>query len=297
MNRAATDAEDSIGVTLSEIARAAVMLFVNMKGELLLQLRDDKPEIRYPNHWGVVGGHVEAGETFEQALVREVAEEVELTATAYEYWETRESPGYSIAMFAARLDQPAESLTLHEGQRVEFFSPQAAMMLPLVPWLAEVLPRFVRSGLYQRLCPDALPPGNTEAASVIFVNRDGELLLRLRGSQPGLPFPSMWDLIGGAMEEGEPAEDAAVRETLEELGLVLEHYLYWGDIRGIVLIHVFMAPLDVPAAALELTEGERVEWFEPEAALRLPLVPYMVRLIPQFVSTPPYKTLYGLPET
>jgi 8-oxo-dGTP diphosphatase len=273
------------------------MLFVNAEGELLLQLRDDKPEIRHPNHWGTIGGHVEAGETFEQALVREVAEEVELVATGYEYWETHESPGHSLAMFAARLDQPAESLTLHEGQRVEFVSPQAAMMLPLVPWLAEELPRFVRSELYQRLCPEALPPGNAEAASVIFVNRDGELLLSLRGSQPGLPFPSMWDLIGGAMEEGETPEDAAVRETLEELGLVLEDFLYWGDIRGVVLIHVFLAPLDVPAASLALTEGERVAWFEPQAAMALPLVPYMERLIPQFTSTPPYSDLFGPRKT
>jgi 8-oxo-dGTP diphosphatase len=273
------------------------MLFVNGGGELLLQLRDDKPEIRFPAHWGVIGGQVEAGESFEEALARETIEEIELTVNDYEYWDTHESPGYSVAMFAARLDRPAEALSLHEGQRVQWFSPQSAMMQPLVPWLAEVLPRFVRSEVYGRLCPEAPAPGNDEAASVIFVNRDGELLLRLRGSQAGLPFPGMWDLIGGAMEEGETAEDAAVRETLEEVGLVLEHYLYWGEIRGVVLIHVFMAPLDLPAEAIALQEGERIEWFEPESALKLPLVPYMERLIPQFVSTPPYRDLYSKQAT
>ena len=90
------------------VVRVAAMLFVNAKGELLLQLRDDKPEIRFPNHWGVIGGHVEDGETFEDCLVREVSEEIELDARAYEYWDTHESAGYSIAMFAARLDEPAE---------------------------------------------------------------------------------------------------------------------------------------------------------------------------------------------
>jgi 8-oxo-dGTP diphosphatase len=103
----------------------------------------------------------------------------------------------------------------------------------------------------------------------------------------------MWDLIGGAMEEGETPEDAAVRETLEELGLVLEDFLYWGDVRGVVLIHVFAAPLDLSADSLALTEGERVEWFDPASATQLPLVPYMTRLIPQFVETPPYRDLYG----
>jgi 8-oxo-dGTP diphosphatase len=268
------------------------MLFVNAKGEVLLQLRDDTPEIRYPNHWGVGGGHVEEGETFEQALVREVAEEVEIEAAGYEFWQLYETPGTEVAMYASQLDQAAESLVLHEGQRVEFFTPQAAMMQPLVPWLAKVLPDFVRSGLYRQFAPAALPSGNAEAASVIFVNREGQLLLRLRDDRPHILFPNRWDLIGGAMEDGESAEDAAVRETLEELGLVLEHFLSWGDLRGIVLIHVFMAPLDIAAESLELSEGQRVAWFAPGEAMELPLVPYMERLIPQFTSTPPYSDLF-----
>ena len=268
-----------------------------LRGSSCCRLRDDKPEIRHPNCWGVVGGAVESGETFEEALIREVAEEIEEPAVDFEQWKQRETAAASVSMFAARLDKPAASLKLNEGQRVEFVSPQAAMMLPLVPWLAEELPTFVRADLYRRLCPDVLPPGNAEAASVIFVNRDGELLLRLRDDRQDIPFPARWDLIGGAMEAGESPEDAAVRETLEELGLVLEEFLYWGDIRGIVLLHVFMAPLDVAAASLNLTEGERVEWFDPESALALPLVPYMECLIPQFISTPPYRDLYDTRRT
>lgn len=277
---------------MPDSSRVAVMLFVNAKGEILLHLRDDKPEIRYPNQWGAIGGHLEAGESFEDALAREVAEEIEVEALDYEYWDSWEGDGNSIHIFAARLDQPADALTLNEGQRVEFASPQAAMMLPLVPWLAECLPRFVRSEVYKCLCLDALPPGNAEAASVIFVNARGELLLRLRDDRPDILFPACWDLIGGAMEDGESPEDAAVRETLEELGLVLEHFLYWGEVRGIVLIHVFLAPLDTPAELLNLTEGERVAWFAPDDVHTLPLVPYMERLIPQFVNTSPYKDLY-----
>lgn len=279
---------------MPETTRVAAMLFVNAAGEVLMQLRDDKPEIRYPGHWGVIGGQVEAGESFEAALVREVREEVELelAADGFEYWETYTSPGWEVAMFVGRLDVPAASLILNEGQRVEFMSPQVAMMEPLVPWVAKVLPDFARSEVYRRLCPSALSPGNAEAASVIFVNRDGELLLRLRDDRPDILFPGCWDLIGGAMEEGEAPEDAAVRETLEELGLVLEHFLYWGDMRGIVQIHVFMAPLDVAAESLELKEGQRIAWFDAASAMRLPLVPYMARLIPRFVSTPPYSDLF-----
>jgi 8-oxo-dGTP diphosphatase len=289
---------------MSEKRQAAVMLFVNAQGELLLQLRDDKPDIRFPNHWGVIGGAVEAGESFEEALVREVAEEIEESAAEFISWKQRETPaGSSISIFAARLDKPAELITLHEGQRVEWVSPATAMTLPLVPWMAEELPVFVRSELYLSLFPEAAPPvsgirrgeasARHEAAAVIFINDSGQVLLRLRSNLAGLPFAAMWDLIGGGMEEGETAEEAIVRETEEEIGVALHDHEYWGDIFGVVLIHVFAARLDVPAGSLVLTEGERVAWFAPEAAMELPLVPYMRTLIPRFAASPQYLALTG----
>jgi 8-oxo-dGTP diphosphatase len=272
---------------------AAVMLFVNARGEVLLQLRDNIPAIRFPNHWGCIGGGVERGETPEQAMLREVDEELGIAPGPHEYVGTYNRYSGDIHIYTSRLDATAESLMpgLTEGQRVAWHTPQAAMMLPLVPWLEYTLPAFVRSDVYRRVTMGAYAPANEEAASVIFVNRDGELLLRLRGSQPGLPWASHWDLIGGAMEDGESHEQAAVRETLEELELKLEGQRYWGTIQGIVRIHVYGAPLDAPAESLTLLEGERVAWFTPEDAMSLPLVPYMEKLIPAFASSRVYDEL------
>jgi 8-oxo-dGTP diphosphatase len=134
--------------------------------------------------------------------------------------------------------------------------------------------------------------GRTEAASVIFVNRRGELLLRLRGNQPGLPYPSMWDLVGGAMEPGETHAEAIERETAEELCMALAGHAYWRLAQGDVPIHVYAAPLDTPAAQLTLTEGERIAWFPPEEAMKLPLVPYMAALLPAFASSELYSHLF-----
>jgi 8-oxo-dGTP pyrophosphatase MutT (NUDIX family) len=52
-----------------------VLLFDSDR-RLLVYLRDDNPAIPFPNHWDFFGGHLEAGETPEQALLREVKEEL-----------------------------------------------------------------------------------------------------------------------------------------------------------------------------------------------------------------------------
>ncbi len=53
-------------------------------GKILLGLRAPD-STTYPNVWDVFGGHVEGAETVEEALVRELQEEVDITPTAFEF--------------------------------------------------------------------------------------------------------------------------------------------------------------------------------------------------------------------
>ena len=48
---------------------------INARGNVLLQQRDEKPELRYPGRWTLFGGTVEDGELPEQAIRRELIEE------------------------------------------------------------------------------------------------------------------------------------------------------------------------------------------------------------------------------
>jgi mutator protein MutT len=57
---------------------AAAAILLHEDGRILMQLRDDRPDIWYPNHWGLFGGGVEEGESPEEALCRELYEELEL---------------------------------------------------------------------------------------------------------------------------------------------------------------------------------------------------------------------------
>ncbi len=50
--------------------------------DILLALRSENRS-SYPDTWSFPGGHVEKGETFEQALVRELAEEIDVWAKSW----------------------------------------------------------------------------------------------------------------------------------------------------------------------------------------------------------------------
>ena len=59
-------------------------------------------------------------------------------------------------------------------------------------------------------------------AGVILFNRKGDLLLLLRDDIPTIGHPDHWNLVGGAIEEGEGPEEAVLRETEEEIGVRLD---------------------------------------------------------------------------
>lgn len=58
-------------------ADAVAALLVREDGRYVMQLRDAMPSIFYPNHWGCFGGAIDLGEEPEQALSRELREELE----------------------------------------------------------------------------------------------------------------------------------------------------------------------------------------------------------------------------
>lgn len=63
-------------------------------------------------------------------------------------------------------------------------------------------------------------------ASVILMDENNKLLLQLRKDN------NCWGLAGGSLEPGETLEDVAMRELLEETGLVAESLTYFKTFSG-----------------------------------------------------------------
>jgi 8-oxo-dGTP diphosphatase len=107
--------------------KIAAIIFENDKGEILLYLRDNKPGIPFPNHWDLIGGHMEEGETPEQALIREVKEELDIDLKEYRFYKKYEcltGDAYENIkyIFSGRINIPVEKITLLEGERPQYFT-------------------------------------------------------------------------------------------------------------------------------------------------------------------------------
>ena len=105
----------------------AAIILENDKGEFLLYLRDNKPGIPFPDHWDLIGGHVEDGETPEQALVREVKEELDIDLKEYTFYKRYEcltGDAYENIkyIFTGKINIPIEEITLLEGVRPQYFT-------------------------------------------------------------------------------------------------------------------------------------------------------------------------------
>jgi 8-oxo-dGTP pyrophosphatase MutT (NUDIX family) len=117
----------------------AALILVEEDG-YLMQLRDPRPDIWYPGHWGLFGGGVEPGEDPLAALRRELREELEL-----ELGEARFFAGFDFDLAGLGLERyfrryyvvpisraVCRGLVLHEGAEMRVFRGDAILREPRV---------------------------------------------------------------------------------------------------------------------------------------------------------------------
>ncbi|EDY37222.1 nudix family protein [Cyanobium sp. PCC 7001] len=95
------------------------------QGRWLLQLRDDVPGIVAPGAWGLFGGHLDPGESPQQAVRRELLEEIRWwPPTPLPLWFRHTNAQRVAHVFRSPLPLPLTELALQEGQDMVLASPE-----------------------------------------------------------------------------------------------------------------------------------------------------------------------------
>lgn len=143
---------------ITSSTRPEVAIAILQQGDqFLLQLRDNNPAIVYPGQWAFFGGHLEPNETPEQALWRELMEEIGYRPPQVRLFKSYASSD-AIAVrhvFHAPLTVSIEALTLTEGwdlglltplqiQQGECYSVQARRVCPIGQPHRQILLEFLK---------------------------------------------------------------------------------------------------------------------------------------------------------
>jgi 8-oxo-dGTP diphosphatase len=114
--------------------KVAAIILMNNEKKFLLYLRDNKPEIPYPDTWALLGGHVEENEEPVEALNRELKEEINQVIKNPIFIDNLDDGvGNNVFIYTGFVDFKIKDLKLNEGTELKYFNFEEIMMLEKVP--------------------------------------------------------------------------------------------------------------------------------------------------------------------
>jgi len=126
-------------------------------------------------------------------------------------------------------------------------------------------------------------------ASIIFLNGNQEILLFLRDNDSTIPFPNMWDVLGGHVEQSETPDACIVREMKEELGVALEGFHLFSVTEFSDRIeYTFWKRTRLDIDKVTLTEGQRLKWFTRKEVNRTELAGGFNQIVDDFFEKKPF---------
>lgn len=131
-----------------KVVEVAVGVLIRPDGQFLLTSRP--PGKVYEGYWEFPGGKLESGESVEQALRRELQEEIGITLAAAHPWkiEMVDYPHALVRLHFCKVFEWAGELQMHEGQSFAWQTLPVEVM-PVLPGTVPVLQWFAqeREGL------------------------------------------------------------------------------------------------------------------------------------------------------
>ena len=128
-----------------------------------------------------------------------------------------------------------------------------------------------------------------KGTSIIFVNDQRKVLLLLRDDKPTIPYPNMWDVPGGHVDDGETAEQCIVREMKEEMDLTLEEFERLSVMEFTDRVeYTFWKRANLDIEKIDLREGQRLRWFTELEARNSKLAYGFNEIIDDFFKKAPF---------
>lgn len=105
------------------IKRSCGLLIINKEKQILLQLRDNIDIIPYPNCWSTFGGQIEENETPEDAIIRELKEELNYDLKNPQLFKIYSGLSWEMHVYIKEdFEMDLTKYSILEGQKGEFFS-------------------------------------------------------------------------------------------------------------------------------------------------------------------------------
>ena len=125
--------------------RASKIILLNKERKVLLQLRSKHHS--HPGSWSLFGGHIDGPETPEEALIREIKEEINYDLTAYTFIKMTIVEDFGqVYWFYGTVDAALSELTLREGDDFNFFTYEEAKKLNISPASKKILMEYYQQG-------------------------------------------------------------------------------------------------------------------------------------------------------
>ena len=121
------------------------IIFINPQNQVLLFLRDDKPDLPYRNMWDLPGGHVEPAEIPEETFVREMKEEMDIELEDFHFLCKKEFKDRTEYTYWKEVDFKIEEINLMEGQCLKWFTRDETAETELAYGFNKIVEKFYRS--------------------------------------------------------------------------------------------------------------------------------------------------------